>query len=369
MRAVTQLFHTARYARCMDHVTSAAVSNDALRPLARLRPRGIGRFFSGAFLAVWLTGWAYGEVAALGLVGGGLAQLLDIVVGNTEGGSLFAGAGVTVFLSVWLAGWTVGGLTALRTLLGMFFGIEEIAAGATGVVVVSGLGPFRRQRHVRRDDIFGVELLPGRAAVVVELVGERWRVATLGTTEERTDLADALRVALGDGSTTVEVAQARTPPHTFSVHEQAGELRVMRSVRAWPLVVVALPLALFFGASFVSGVLQDAPDRAATAAPLALAAVALAVVGVRRREHGFVVQARTLRQRIGLVHVRERPLELPLTVHRNVDGDGDETFELRAGKRVLLRDSDAAPCLHLGRFLSQRLGSRLQINDSDVEPG
>ena len=29
------------------------------------RPEGIGRYFTGAFLVVWLAGWAIGEVVAL----------------------------------------------------------------------------------------------------------------------------------------------------------------------------------------------------------------------------------------------------------------------------------------------------------------
>ncbi len=103
--------------------TSAAVPHDALSPLATLRPHGIGRYFIGAFLAFWLTGWAYGEVAALGLVGGGLGYILDVAPTDTNSffsdlrcGSLLAGAGATLFM-VWLTGWTIGGLTALRVLL------------------------------------------------------------------------------------------------------------------------------------------------------------------------------------------------------------------------------------------------------------
>src|SRR5258706_5143893 len=87
----------------------------------RLRPGGLGRVFTGGFLAVWLTGWAFGECFALWiLIQGAYSLLTGRPLDAHHHGppplrpALAAGA-VLLFLLSFL---TLGGVFRLRQLLG-----------------------------------------------------------------------------------------------------------------------------------------------------------------------------------------------------------------------------------------------------------
>jgi hypothetical protein len=342
----------------MARLTSTTVPDASLRLLATLRPRGFGRFFIAAFLVLWLVGWAGGEVAAFSAAVVSASTLLLGESAHFSVTDLAAGA----FLGVWLTGWTVGGVSAIAMLGKLVFGVEEILAGVGGLVVRSGFGPFRRERRVRRDTIFNVELTSN--AVTVALVGEQWRVATLGTADERSALVEAINDAIGRNTVALNVARAREVPEPFTATDHDGELRLLRSARAWPLVVVMLPIAVFCALVLLRATQLQTFDDVPTTAAIAAGAVALALVGARRRDVGFIVRHATLHERTGLLLVRERPLPGALVVQRHVDSDGDERFELRCDSRVLLRANDAAACLHLGHYLAARTGTPLREDNA-----
>ncbi len=80
-----------------------------------LRPRGIGRYFTAAFLSVWLVGWVVGEVFAIGMLATITAALANIFSEHlpawhtdfvSSGGVAFA----ILFLVLWLTLWTIGGI-------------------------------------------------------------------------------------------------------------------------------------------------------------------------------------------------------------------------------------------------------------------
>jgi hypothetical protein len=200
--------------------------------------------------------------------------------------------------------------------------------------------------------------------VIATLVGEQWRVATLGTADERAALVDVITNAVGRNTTSIDVARRRETPASFTATESAGELRLLRHVRAWPLVLVMVPIAICFVLPLLFAARLGELDIVSINAAIGGAAILLALVGARRRELGFIVRQGSLRERRGLLLVRERPLSTDLVVRRHVDGDNDERFELCADGRVLLGNASAAPCLHLGHFLAARIGTRLREEDA-----
>jgi len=165
----------------------------------RLRPSGIGRVFTGGFLAVWLTGWAFGECFALWiLIQGAISLLTGRGLDSHHHGppplgpALAAGA----FLLVWLSFWTLGGVFALRELLRMIWAEDRLTPGPDGLEVVHQLGPFRSRRRIRRDQMREIVMRPRSAALVLETATGMVELTRLGTVPERDQAATRLRHVL-----------------------------------------------------------------------------------------------------------------------------------------------------------------------------
>jgi hypothetical protein len=121
----------------------------AAAPLSlRFRHRGLGRYVIATFLALWLVGWAFGELFALAALVHGLVAWLGLGpagpaagVGGTS--ALLAGA----FLLVWLTFWTLGGLVAIRELLRMLWAVDDLELNGDELVQIRRLGPLSRRRR------------------------------------------------------------------------------------------------------------------------------------------------------------------------------------------------------------------------------
>jgi len=118
------------------------------------------------FMGVWLTGWLFGELFALGVlfssVGGLLARIFgigafDFFEFDDGMGPAFAGG----FILVWLAFWTVGGYAAARTFLWQLAGKEVIEVGPTGIRLSRPIFGLGRVKEYHADEIAGVRLLRG----------------------------------------------------------------------------------------------------------------------------------------------------------------------------------------------------------------
>lgn len=86
--------------------------------------------FATIFIALWLIGWAFGEVSVT-------RQLL---AGDPSNGS-------TLFLAVWMAGWTMGGAWAAFTLAWMITGKEIIDLTSTSLHQRKQIPIFSRSRN------------------------------------------------------------------------------------------------------------------------------------------------------------------------------------------------------------------------------
>ena len=164
----------------------------------RLRPRGVGRFFSAAFLLFWLCGWAVGEGIVLWiLVRGGYALITgtppDAGRAPLETGPALA---MGAFLLFWLAFWTLGGIAAIGALLQLLWAEDRIVAGDSGITLHWSRGPFHGKRDFPRDRVRAIGTGHRGRSLVLETDLERIELSRLGTDAERQDAAEAMRSML-----------------------------------------------------------------------------------------------------------------------------------------------------------------------------
>jgi hypothetical protein len=127
-----------------------------------------------AFLGVWLTGWAFGEVAAIGA----LVQLLET-----------PSAGLA-FIIVWLLAWTVAGASAAASLAVMLNGLEIVTLAPDGLrrrIEAFGVGRTRTYEPTRVEDLRAVSASRGGGGFVAFDYGSRTVRFGSGLTAEDAD--------------------------------------------------------------------------------------------------------------------------------------------------------------------------------------
>jgi hypothetical protein len=164
----------------------------------RFTPCGVGRFVEAAFLAVWLCGWAVGEILALTFLGAGLFTLVTgrPALGSAQPVTLGPALGIGGFLLVWLAFWTLGGVMAIRELLRAVWAEDHLALGHGGLRLSRRLGPFRSIRHLAREKLRRIFIQPRGATLMAETDSLLVELTNLGSVAERTAAAHHLRLAL-----------------------------------------------------------------------------------------------------------------------------------------------------------------------------
>lgn len=351
---------------------------------ARLVPRGAGRYFSAAFLGVWLCGWAAGEAFALAMLAMGARSLVTGEPLKSGGEPLALGAALVVgaFLLVWLTLWTIGGIAAFTELLRLVASEDRVVAGQGRLRVTHRYGPFRSRREIRREELRWIDAAPRTGTLVAETTRATIEISKLGTRQERAELAMALRARLG-------LAEARDPEHEAAVLPEGWQETVTpdggcvlapdpAARRTQARVVGAIALLAAGGA--LAAVLQAVEDLSflplaamacAAAAGLGWAALWLAR---GRMEWRLGNGSLTLRRRFGsgardLFEARS----LELTV--SSDSDGDEWFSLDAlrstepeagrswkrrpagaRRRIARSLNDVVPPRRLGAWLARRTG-------------
>ena len=95
------------------------------------------------FLAVWLVGWAFGEVMVPA--------------------TFFSGdkpSGPMVFIAVWIIGWTIGGAFALYIWLWNVAGKERITVNNQGLIVQRELFGYGREKEYEMTHISNLRVSP-----------------------------------------------------------------------------------------------------------------------------------------------------------------------------------------------------------------
>jgi hypothetical protein len=165
----------------------------------QLKPHGCSRFVSGAFLAVWLCGWAAGEAFAMWLLVRGGLSLINGTPPSPGHHPLPLGPalGMGAFLLFWLALWTVGGVAALSELLRLLWGEDRIEVVGSRLAVTRQRGPFRTTRSFDRISIRRIAITGRDYRLILERGRDHVVLSNLGTPQERVQGANALRAALG----------------------------------------------------------------------------------------------------------------------------------------------------------------------------
>lgn len=226
---------------------------------ASLRPRGVGRLFSAAFLGVWLLGWIAGESFALWILIRGALALLSgksLFPGSSEplepAPALLAG----LFLLVWLAFWTLGGYMAARELLRVIWSEDRIVARHDALVVHRRLGPFRWTTTIPRPTLLRIYGIERKCRLLAETSEGQVELTSLAGGAECETLAMMLREELGlsEGGSK---AAALPPERWREVVDAEGGIALVedesqrrtRGRVAWAMTVifacVALPLAAY----------------------------------------------------------------------------------------------------------------------------
>ncbi|MCS5698172.1 hypothetical protein NZK32_03845 [Cyanobium sp. FGCU-52] len=305
----------------------------------RLRPRGGGRFFTAAFLSVWLCGWAMGEVFALMLLVRGARALLVAGPATPAMPPPAAAVPMGLFLLVWLSFWTIGGLSALRQLLGCFAAEDRLELDSGDLLWQRWMGPFRRRRRLPLSAIHGVRVAErsGRCGpLVADLARRTLTLSELGTAEERREAARQLQEALGRSATEDRTLEPGLPQGWACLTPPLGvPLLVpdpgLRRRQAQVMAAVTLVLGLVFAQLIQTALAQPSfwPLTLMVAVPTVAAVWGTLWLALGRLEWRLESRRMVLQRRFG-GQLRERFEARALELHRSIDSDGDHWYDLMA---------------------------------------
>lgn len=309
----------------------------------RLKPSGVARFVSAAFLVFWLCGWAVGEGIALWVLAKGILALMNGTPFEEGRAPLELGPALAIggFLLLWLSLWTLGGVAAIAHVLQLLWSEDRLIAHGGGLTVVRSRGPFRGRRELPRDMLRRIVLVPRCDALAAETTRERIELSRLGTHAEREETATALRSQLGLNEAAFEAEAVTLPKGWEEVITPEGERAVAvsaatrraqsRVVGVLALLVATIAFSIFQQAARELAMLPMGIIATLGAAGLVWAAVWLARGRMEWRiGNGYV----TLRRRFGSTSedlFEARRLELVIST----DSDGDEWIHLEGLKGSL----------------------------------
>lgn len=328
------------------------------------------RYFAGAFLLLWLAGWAVGETLALGVL---VAVIRSAVGGSVgapwpipEGEWIAGGAGglVFVFLLIWLTVWTVGGFAAIKELLRSLAGEDRILVESLGMELQRRAGPFRRTQTFQRSQLRRVRLRRHDNAVVIDTARGSELVTAYGTEDERRAMVQWLRarLLLQDGVPAVEPNAA---PPGWTMKMEGGTARLTqdnRRARAVGGVIVWL-VALTLGAIAIGADGSLAGQVVLWALVLLLTSTATWIVFSRRS--WLASRGRLTHETRFFATERARAFQSArLEVSVSTDSDNDTHYQLDVidaqGRRKIAGEiHDETPVLMLGQWLAERTGFRL----------
>jgi hypothetical protein len=154
------------------------------------------RFAGVAFLAVWLTGWAVGEVVALATLTRGLTSFIAGTAPSMPGLPLIvAGA----FLVLWSVVWTLGGVAAIRQLLRTLWADDRLVLRGDWLICTRRIGPFCNTRRFDAREIRSVHVRQpgsGTAAMVAQLASKTVVLTDCGDLLQWIEAAERMRQAL-----------------------------------------------------------------------------------------------------------------------------------------------------------------------------
>jgi hypothetical protein len=304
---------------------------------ARLKPRGVGRFFSAAFLALWLCGWLAGESFALWiLIKGGQAVVTGRSLPPGADPPSPAGAlAIGLFLAVWLSFWTLGGYLASRELLRLLWSEDRIVAGYESLVVRRRLGPFRWSRTVPRSSLVRIYCVERKGRMMTETTEGPVELTTLARGAECQALATAFQREMGLNPDVAGAPSAPPDRWRETIDDEGGvaliedgDLRRTRGRVAWGLTFLSVS-GLLALASYASRQAEALPILYGLGAMTAALAWSSWRISNTRLEWRLDPGRLRLRRRSGR-RVKDLFEGDSLELVETSDSDGDSWFALNA---------------------------------------
>jgi hypothetical protein len=350
---------------------------------ARFRPRGIGRWFSAAFLSIWLCGWLAGECFAIGMLVLGVGSFLNGAPAPGSPATMPIGVAAVAahILRLWLSFWTLGGWAAGYHLLQLISSEDRILVRHDALVVRRRIGPFRSTRTVPRAEIDGIHSIARKNRVIADTTGGTIEL-TMHASGDSVALVAALREALDIGAASDDTFPPKdwrevidADGRTALVHLEDN--RRARGRIAWGLAILVAGLA--------AAAARNAPaDSGALPAACGLAFLALALgwgawrISNTRREWRIDPGRLSLRRRSAR-GARDLFEGHSLEFIETSDSDGDRWYtlyavaagappaqvpprisDLRLRRKISRSMDDPSEPRRLGAWIARRTGMRLE---------
>ena len=301
-----------------------------------LRPTRPWRYLEAAFLALWLAGWAIGEVFAVGAIAAFVVSAipaLNRIVLSSLPDTLATGVTVFVFLFllVWTTFWTIGGIAALTTLLRHLAGEDRLQLVPAGIELTRRAGPFRRVRTIDRGHIRRIRVRAHDQALVADTLSGSEFLTELGTVDDRRHTCRWLREGLRLPDEVVALDFATAPPGWDAELAEDGSTRLTRRARrARPIQSVILwSVTALVALGWIRGTPMDRFTGATVVAQVMTAVLAMASAWLTwERSSWFAKPGRLMfRRQIG-PWISERHFEHAQLAIESSTSDGDSSYQL-----------------------------------------
>jgi hypothetical protein len=331
-----------------------------------LRPIGIGRFISAAFLSVWLVGWIVGEVFAIGMLASIASSLTGVFSERLPAWSadMVASGGIAfalLFLLFWLTFWTIGGIVAITHVARSLVGEDVIGLTESGFEIVRRAGPFARRFAFDRTSIRRLRLRSHDKAVVVDTPKGPRVITTFGMPSDRDALVEWLTTHLG--LPPADPASA-APPATWDVQveEDVIRLRKIRPGGRLTRAVIAWGLTAAIAYTWYASVDSDHSVGSIPALMLTvLLVIGAGIVTWGRREWIVRSGELTFRRSVAMWTAERTFRSARLEVIHETDSDNDSHYKVivvdDAGRKTVHSQvHDSGEVVDLAQWLAQRTG-------------
>ena len=364
-----------------------------------LRPTGLLRYLPAAFLAFWLCGWAVGEVVVLVLLLGPVAApfleaargVLPFGVGRVPVPTGSLPLPVLAFLALWLTFWTWGGIAAVWELLRLLAGSDRYVLRPGSFAYRRAAGPFGKTRLFRAGSVGAIVDRRRKSQLVAVVAGKEILLSAGVPAELGPWLAGRLRAALGlegtGGATEgreagAEASAAIAPPVPSQWRATprpeggvvlAAPSGMSRKTAGCALLVAVVVTsgagALVAAAAGNRGRIDGIVGLATAASVLAIVVDALCLWAAFARDAWVFVRGRVERvRRVGPWVWRRSVRNGTLVATLSTDDDGDDWFTLEArgdGRPLrLTKGMNSGPeVLAFARFAAWHSGFSLELAD------
>jgi hypothetical protein len=344
----------------------------------RLRPVGWGRYFDGAFLLAWLTGWLFGEVFALAVLAALFSHALSVATGfdlplssrmNPPDGSF---SFFLLFILFWLMLWTLGGAMAGTQLFRSLTGEDRIRITPDGLEIERRTFGIGRRRTIARGTIRRLYTRTHDRTLVADTPAGPIAITKFGKPGDRESLRVWLRQRLAlPSASEAKRLDRETPPHDWEVVQDGVDLRMSFPTRRDRRISAGIlwGITAILASGWIGTVPRMQSPRTETLVSLGLSLLMAAFASwcTWGRSEWLVRNGRMTKRRRFASSWSSRPQvfeQARLEIDHSVDSDGDARYELSvrtdsARRKITSSMYDDGDIIRFGEWLSARTGFHL----------